>query len=124
MELKEFVSSVLTEIVEGVVRAREQVEDYGAEVSPNYHNTSDPPKHGFGIRTNKDAFASLVEFDVSVTVTEGAGTKGGIGIFIGPINLGSGGESRSESANISKIKFSVPLALPNDFSEYRRKEEM
>lgn len=56
----------------------------------------------------------MVEFDVALTVTEGTGTKGGIGVFVGAINLGSAGESKNENVSISHVRFRVPLQLPQE----------
>ena len=53
-----------------------------------------------------------IEFDVAVTVTEGTQTKGGIGVFMGAVGLGSQGQSSNQNASVTRIKFSVPLVLP------------
>ena len=54
-----------------------------------------------------------IEFDVAVTVSEGKETKGGIGILVGSIGLGSQGKSDSEHSAVSRLKFRVPFVLPN-----------
>jgi hypothetical protein len=53
-----------------------------------------------------------VDFDVAVTAAEKTGTKGTIGVVMGAIGLGSQGESANSKTNDSRIKFSVPIALP------------
>jgi len=64
------------------------------------------PQTGLGI------VVQFVQFDVALTVKEGTGTKGGIGVFAGVISLGSAGQSSAENASVSRVKFLVPLALP------------
>jgi small neutral amino acid transporter SnatA (MarC family) len=49
---------------------------------------------------------------VAVTATDGTKTKGGIGVFVGAVGLGSQGQSEELKQSMSKIKFTVPLALP------------
>jgi hypothetical protein len=54
-----------------------------------------------------------IEFDVAVTATEGTETKGGIGIMVGSIGLGAQGKSDRENTSVSRIRFRIPLVLPN-----------
>lgn len=43
---------------------------------------------------------------------EGKETKGGIGIMVANIGLGSQGKSQNEKGSESRMKFSNPLMLP------------
>jgi hypothetical protein len=113
MELKEFISEALTQIVQGVQEAQAGVKDSGAEINPRVMGGIEyVAKHGGGLETQNGNYAQIVEFDVAVTATEGKGTKGGIGIVAGAINLGSSGQSNTENSSVSKLKFKVPVALP------------
>ena len=53
-----------------------------------------------------------IEFDVAVTATDSTETKGGIGVFVGAIGLGSTGQSNHEGQSISRIKFQIAVDLP------------
>jgi len=113
MELKDFISEALTQIIEGVNEANNTLKANGAEINPPLMGGIDyAAKHGGGLQTSSGNYAQIVEFDIAVTTTQGKGTKGGIGIVAGAINLGSSGQSNTENTSISKIKFNVPLALP------------
>ena len=113
MELKEFITEALSQIVEGVSEAQKRLSNSGAEINPKVLGTSDMiAGNGGGIRTQSENFAQIIEFDVAVTATEGSGKKGGIGIVAGPVTIGTAGHSNLENSSISKIKFNVPLALP------------
>lgn len=112
MELKQFVSESLKQIIDGVNEARSYAEQNGAMVNPTRWswNSSNvqvkyDPKSGAAIET--------VEFDVAVTAIEGTETKGGIGVFMGAVNLGSQGASQNQNSSVSRLKFSVPLMLPS-----------
>jgi hypothetical protein len=112
MDLKDFVSQTLCQIVEGVQAAQSQIEANGAVINPSFlGDYKEVAKHGGGLMTNAGGYAQVVEFDVALTVTEGTGTKGGIGVFAGAITLGSSGQSSSESTSVSRIKFRVPLTM-------------
>jgi hypothetical protein len=55
-----------------------------------------------------------VEFDVAVTVAEGTATKAGIGLIVGPVTLGTTGQSANQNSTVSRIKFEVPVAWPEN----------
>lgn len=111
MDLKEFVSQTLSQIIDGVTDAQDSVSDKGGEINPHL-NTSHEQLGKQGFLFTSEGPAQIVQFDVALTVTEGTGTKGGIGIFAGAINLGSSGESSAQNSSVSRVKFSVPLRLP------------
>ena len=58
--------------------------------------------------------ATVVSFDVALTATKETGTKGGIGVVAGIVSLGSAGQSSNENTSVSRVKFDVPVSLPND----------
>jgi hypothetical protein len=111
MDLKEFVTQTLCQIAEGTKAAQDVVHASGGAVNPHL-NTGTEILSKAGFLWSSDGIATNVQFDVALTVTEGTGTKGGIGIFAGAVNLGSSGQSRAENTSISHVKFSVPLRLP------------
>ncbi len=112
MDLKEFVSETIVQIVSGVVDAQEQTKAIGGRVSPRLTGgETHGSKHGF--LPAEGGATQIVQFDVALTAKEGTGTKGGIGIVTGLVSLGSAGQSHEENASVSRVKFSVPLSLPN-----------
>lgn len=112
MDLKEFVTQTLTQIIEGVRDAQTRGKELTAEVNPHLDTSAEQAgKQGF--LNAGGQFVPIVQFDVALTVTEGTGTKGGIGVFAGAIFLGSSGQSQNESSSVSRVKFSVPVRLPN-----------
>ena len=112
MDLKDFVSETLVQIATGVKDAQAKVKELGGTVNPSLNCGHEvASKLGF-LYTRDSAMAPVVQFDVALTVTEGTGTKGGIGVFAGAVNLGSSGQSNNEQSSVSHVKFSVPLTLP------------
>ena len=111
MELQEFVTQTLVQIVAGVKQAQVDAKKLGSEVNPHLTApAAELGQHGF-LWTGGPA-AQVVQYDVALTVLEGTGTKGGIGVFAGAVTLGSSGQSKNESTSVSRVKFSVPLTLP------------
>jgi len=112
MELKDFVKETLSQIIDGVMSAQEYVADKGAKINPTF-----PPfgrdKVGEALYDEKTrTFSQNIKFDVAVTVSEGAKTKGGIGIFVGEIGIGAQGQSTASNQSMSRISFSVPVVFP------------
>jgi hypothetical protein len=111
LELNEFVAQTLSQIASGVKEAQSSAKSVGAVINPHFNTTwSEAGQHGF--LNSSHGFASIVEFDVALTVTAGTGTKGGIGVFAGAVTLGSSGQSQNEHSTVSRVKFSVPVVLP------------
>lgn len=111
MNLKDFVAESLVQIVSGVTQAQEQLKGTGARVNPLMRFMNDKSSIG---DADGDGGQPVypVEFDVVVTAAEGTGTKGGIGVAVGIVALGSQGQSESKSGQESRIKFKIPLLLP------------
>lgn len=111
MDLRDFVAETLIQIADGVKQAQEKTTGTGARVNPRLTGgATHAAQHGF--LPASGAPAQIVQFDVALTVKEGTGTKGGIGIFAGAITIGSSGQSNAENSSISRVKFCVPLSLP------------
>jgi hypothetical protein len=108
MNLREFVSTVLTDIINGVRDAQEEAgksPDSGAIVAPGTYLYPDgTPEEG--------SRPQNVEFDVAVTSEEGKSSKKGLGIVVASIGIGAQGQSEAKSSSVSRIKFIIPLVLP------------
>ena len=115
MELKEFVSEALIQIVVGVQEAQGELLQSNAEISPRYSNRQQGmlEKHKI-LFSSKGNIIQHVDFDVAVTASEGTGTKAGVGVIAGAFNLGTSGQSNQENQTVSRIKFSVPVTLPTN----------
>lgn len=112
MELKEFISQALADIVQGVLDAQQTLGTNGKFINPQLSTQQGThEKHGKLVSIQGQLVQS-VEFDVAVTATEGTGTKGGIGVVAGVFALASQGQSTTETSAVSRIKFSISVALP------------
>jgi hypothetical protein len=112
VNLRDFISETLTQIVGGVADAQRAASEMGGKVSPRLSGiASHASDHGF--LSAQGGSAQVVRFDVALTVKEGTGTKGGIGIVAGIVSVGSAGQSSTENSSVSRVQFSVPLTLPS-----------
>jgi hypothetical protein len=97
MNLDEFISQTLTEIINGVISAQKACTDKSAAIAPR--------------KSARDPDYQNVDFDIAVTVEKGTQTKGKIGV-LSIISLGAAGQSDNSQTAINRIKFSVPVYLP------------
>ena len=114
MNLEDYIAETLRQIVSGVAKAQQLTAEHGADVNPHMRSNA-TVNSALGIipTGTGGVYAQLVQFDVALTVKEGTGTKGGIGVASGIVNLGSTGQSSNENTAVNHVKFTVPLALPH-----------
>lgn len=116
MKLQEFVSETLREVIAGVKEAQAYAKDNGAVINPE-------PEH---LVLEKDRYVNImvapqswvctpiedIDFDVAVTSTDTSETQAGVGIFVAALALGVKDKSDIVNSCVSRVKFSIPLALP------------
>ena len=116
MDLKEFVSETLRQIMDGVKEAKDLATTYGADVNPHASMYHAPNLSSivFYRHTEKrgDQPVQTVEFDVAVTATEGKQREGGAKLAVMSISLGGKQSSETLNSSVSRVKFSVPIFLP------------
>jgi hypothetical protein len=112
MELKDFISETLSQIVTGVVDAQTKVATAGkgGAINPYVHAPHDI-KSTYAWTNSKEPVV-LVDFDIAIAAEQGTDTKGGIGVVAGIFAFGSQGQSKENQQSTNKIKFSVPVMLP------------
>lgn len=123
MQLRTFVTTALTEIISGVKDAQ-LVANASREGQVNplllLQGTGGGAlsvPNGCALSAQKQSI-HLVKFDVAITLERGTETKGGIGIFMGAVGIGSQGESTNSQTSLSRIQFEVPISFPyQDTSE-------
>jgi len=110
MELQEFISSVLMQLIEGVVQAQEFAQSHNVEIFPEEKFFSDFEKMSRTTKTKR--LVNFVEFDVAVVVVESKDLSGGMGIRVPGWNIGYHAKTETEKSIVNRIKFSVPIVLP------------
>jgi hypothetical protein len=111
MELQTFIEESLNQIIAGAAKAGKTAKQHGASINPRQEKWH----YGEGLYFDKatGSVLSNVEFDIAVTATDGTKSKGGIGVAIASVVLGSQGESSKSNQQMSRIKFSIPIVFPS-----------
>jgi len=113
MNLDDYIAETLRQITSGVTKAHAALEQTGAEINPHLRSNSTINSVIGMIPTEESGvYAQLVRFDVALTVKEETGTKGGIGVATGIVNLGSAGQTSNENTSINHVQFTIPVVLP------------
>ena len=114
IQLEDFVAETLKQIISGIRTAQTYAVTNGASINPPdlFFRTDQGSDRLWARLNDQIQIAQDIKFDVAVTTMEGTKTKGGIGVFVGPIGVGSHGQSDATNRSVSRIMFSVPLLLP------------
>lgn len=119
MDLENFISVSLVQIAKGIDRANNELKGTGAIVSPK-KVTDVLRENTYGnLKLNDGSWVRVqqIDFDVALTATEGGESKGGGGISVGAITLGAMTKDDFSQSTVSRIKFSVPMLLPQKDEE-------
>lgn len=116
MELKEFITETLSQIIDGVSEVQEKYKNRNILICPDdIQGTNDnlyiDDEERYSCYT-KMTRVQQIDMDIAISVTEKDGNKSGIGIAK-IISAGISSESIQQNESISKIKFSIPVVLPS-----------
>lgn len=103
MDLKQFVKTAITEIVEGIVEAEEAVSGKGAHVNPR---TS---KQGTRVHNNP---VEVITFDIALAQSQSGEIGGKLGVFLPGAGAGIGSKIGNVASNYSRIQFKIPVMFP------------
>jgi len=110
MELKEFVSETLTQIIAGVKKAQDK--NNGDDlINPKIAIHGDKGNSIAGEVNNRNVVHD-VQFDVAVTAIDSDSSKAKIGVVSGIFNAGAEGKTENKNSSVTKIKFTVPIIYP------------
>jgi hypothetical protein len=110
MELKDFVRSVLVDILSGI-REAQNTEGVGGFVVPQGIGGHDYPKDR-GVTNEALITSTIVQFDIAVTAEDSERTSGEGGLRVAVLRAGVEGESTSRDVRVSRVQFSIPILLP------------
>lgn len=113
MDIKDFIKESLLQIVDGITEANTALEAKGASIPISVGGEG---VWATLVKEGKDKhtkYIMRVDFDLAVTVTQSDNLKAGGGISIASlVNAGTTCENSSQSESVSRIKYTIPLELP------------
>lgn len=107
MELKEFITETLVQMMEGVKNAQQRSKEFGGFVNPE-----DQQKTSTHVGSSHWVKIQPVDFEISLTETSSSDSQKGISVNFGGIGGKGGKEKNEQSTSLNKIKFTIPVILP------------
>lgn len=109
MNVQEFVADTLVQIASAISDANARLKEASVDATAN------PPAANLvsqgSVTYQGVSDTQRIEFDIAVTVEKSATIKGEAG-FLMVLKLGTEGNSATTNAQVSRIRFSIPLKLP------------
>ena len=110
MDLKDFIQTAVTQIVEGVVAAQAAAAAHRVAVNPAVD--PNPRAHPVG-QAADGSRVSNISFDVAVTGVEGSVAQGSGKLQVaGTWSARAGAETSASGEHCTRLQFSLPIAFP------------
>ena len=103
MELKEFIKDTVTQIADAVTELNGGTSKYPLTINP-IGDIGKQDSNYIEI-ASKHCYITNIEFNLSLT------TK--VGVFASIIGVGVSSNEDAQNGSVSRIKFSLPMLLPN-----------
>jgi hypothetical protein len=121
MDLKDFITETISSISDATISLQNKYASQGVIVNPptdSSRSNSYEDDRRFVVRR-----VESVHFDVAVTAT--SATTGGAqaGLKVLSVEFGGKGSHAREHENVSRVQFSIPLALPPTKQEEDNKQK-
>jgi hypothetical protein len=123
VNLEEFVETSLRQIIAGVKKAQQATSLPGKHpsaadvINPAAMYGADPAPKGKYFATVERNLVHFVDFDVAVTTDSMSEAKAGLSLKVAGIGIGGGGGVSDKDSVVSRIKFQVPIVLPQSTDE-------
>ena len=100
MELREFVTSTLVDILDGVAEAHKETKH--GEIAPNHNSSGTAMNSGI-------SNVQTIDFEVSVKADESEGSKGKLRVVAAIIGTNIQGQSSQSSTSVATLNFRIPV---------------
>ncbi len=112
MELKEFISSTLCQIIDGIKDAQEK---HDAFINPK-QSRKGPTKEVY-IQDEYGKPITDISFDIAVTAEDKSDAEGGAKISVMSLGFGGKMSETNLSKTASRIQFEIPICYPRSGEE-------
>lgn len=115
MELKDYISETIKQIVIGISDAKTAVEGMDVIINPDKTVGEKgefwvPLKDSMSLRIERRV--QLIEMEIQIGLSESDTTSVGGKVGISVFSFGANSEGQKENTNQNRVKFSIPICLP------------
>ena len=112
MDLKDFIQTAVTQIVEGVVGAQAAAAAHRVVVNPAVDGGGKGHSSA-NAQAAAGARVTNISFDVAVTGVEGSSAQGSGKLqVVGAWSARAGADTKSGGEHLTRLQFSLPIAFP------------
>lgn len=113
MELSDFISKTINEIVVGINKAKEDSAEGNYVINPTFRELDRPSTNvKYVVSENTHRVITPIDFDIAVTATTISETGLGGGAKIPIISVNANNSVTEKGENISRVKFTINIMLP------------
>jgi hypothetical protein len=112
VQLEEFVSNAVTQIMRALAKAGPEVRALKGELNPRPYGGGSELAQAGVTRAVGGGALSYIDFDIAVTATKGSGRESGVGVVFAAIGAGVKEKNASDRQTVSRISFRLPVRFP------------
>ena len=120
MDLKDFIKETIKDISGAISESNHELSNLGTVVNPKNVDIVNSVKtedlYGHILKSDEELDyrrpVHLISFDIAVSSTKKENGKEGIGVNVVGIKLAKDGAKANENNTNSRLRFSIPIALP------------
>jgi hypothetical protein len=113
MDLRDFVSETLIQIIDGVRAAQEHASQVSAEINPsNIQHFGGDNNQFFRPAGLVGKYGHIVEFDIALTPVNEEQAKGGGFEILSVLDAGVQGKAETSNNATNRIHFAIPIIMP------------
>ena len=115
IQLEDFVSESLNQIIKAVIKSQKYAETVDAKINPAIELREIKGENYFRDSTMK--YGQFIEFDIAVSASKGKNENEKNGVSVIQIGLSKIWNKSISESKISRIKFSIPIVLPQQVNK-------
>lgn len=120
IELREFLAETINQIIDGISDAQRHAKSEGAVINPSVTSSAhEIVSDERGVRNLR--LVQKIEIDVAIETYTSDKGKVGIGVLSSVFGLGAQVQSEASGSKLHRIRFSVPVLLPEQSSILKKK---
>jgi len=116
MELKDYISETINQIVLGITEAQQKTEGLDLIINPSITIGKDGdyfvPKPESSNQFNMQRRVQQIEMDICVTVTDTEKSSVGGKIGVSVFGVGADSSGQKGTSNQNRVKFAIPICFP------------
>jgi len=113
MDLQDFIKETITQIAESVVDIQKYFDEKGIDAVVNPKEVYGGNQYDPSYQDEVNRIVENIDFDIAVTIESDSQKEVGGKLKVFDVGIGAEGSQANRQANVSKVKFKIPLVMPH-----------